>query len=223
MCPTTSSGLRRVRRQHGRDALLRRQHDGQLVRPVVVEEEAVEILLACPARRRRGLSSGRTRAVPVLSGVDGPGQPLDDFLHDGAAGDRVRAVDIGAQLGGGLAHDGLGDEDLPEPGHAVVLARPSGRPCRTCRCAWRPWAPRTSLRSSSRARRPPARRCFSGRRRGWRRAPSRLISSHVVGSSLRYTLEIGLKTVRTPGMCSANHACICLRKMSESSKRQSTR
>jgi hypothetical protein len=53
--------------------------------------------------------------------------------------------------------------------------------------------------------------------------PFALISSHVAGSSLRYTLEMGLKTVRTPGMRSANQACICLRKISESSKRQSTR
>src|SRR2546423_13810603 len=35
-----------------------------------------------------------------------------------------------------------------------------------------------------------------------------LISSHVVGSSCRYTLEIGLDTVRPPGMDSANHACL---------------
>src|SRR5215472_14213482 len=54
-------------------------------------------------------------------------------------------------------------------------------------------------------------------------SPRDLISFQVVGSSLRYTLEIGLNTVRTPGMRSANHPCICLRKMSESSKRQSTR
>ena len=32
-----------------------------------------------------------------------------------------------------------------------------------------------------------------------------------------------VKTVFTAGRCSANHACICLRKTPESSKRQSTR
>src|SRR5215472_10233032 len=53
--------------------------------------------------------------------------------------------------------------------------------------------------------------------------PFARISSHVAGSSCRYTLEIGFITVRTPGMCSANHACTCPRKTSESSKRQSTR
>src|ERR1700730_4114640 len=34
---------------------------------------------------------------------------------------------------------------------------------------------------------------------------------------------MGLKTVRTDGMWSANQACICLRKRSESSNRQSIR
>src|SRR5262249_60380955 len=53
--------------------------------------------------------------------------------------------------------------------------------------------------------------------------PRARISSHVFGSSTRYTLEIGLKTVVTSGMCWPNHACICFKKRSESSKRQSTR
>src|SRR5258705_13124734 len=52
--------------------------------------------------------------------------------------------------------------------------------------------------------------------------PLALISSHVAGSTLRYTLEIGLKTVPTAGMGSANHPCIWLRNPSEASKRQAT-
>src|SRR5256886_7370884 len=53
--------------------------------------------------------------------------------------------------------------------------------------------------------------------------PFALISSQVVGSSRRYTLEIGLKTVRTPGTGSANHACICLVKTSGTPDPQLTR
>src|SRR5262249_423574 len=53
--------------------------------------------------------------------------------------------------------------------------------------------------------------------------PRARISSHVFGSSTRYTLEIGLKTVVTSGMCWPNHARICFNKRAGASKPEAAR
>ena len=141
----------------------------------------------CPrCRARRGAaSSGRTRPAPSSSSANGRVSPSTTSCMTGRPVIGSRAVDVGAQLGRRLAHDRLRDEHLAQPRHAVDLGHRADDPVELVGVDGHGGDPVLRSRSSSRARRPPARRCFSGRRRGWRRGRCALISSQVVGSSCR--------------------------------------
>ncbi len=72
---------------------------------------------------RIGIDPSRRRALELdlldAISLGGTRESFDDFLHYGPAGERVLAVDIGAQLLGCLAHDRLGNESVARLGHAV--------------------------------------------------------------------------------------------------------
>ena len=72
----------------------------------------------CPARRAAG-SSGRTRAGLGQPPSKGRVRPSTTSCMTGRPVIGIHAVDVGAELGGRLAHDGLRHEHLPQAGHAV--------------------------------------------------------------------------------------------------------
>ncbi len=100
------------RREHRRDPFFRGKHDRQIVRPPVLHEQVVQVLLGV------GLDEARRGSVvldrPDALAVERCREPLDDLLHDRPPGERVSTVDVGAELGRRLAHHRLRDEHLPE-------------------------------------------------------------------------------------------------------------
>ncbi len=112
--------------EHRRDALLGRQHDRQKIGPVILEEKLCEIFLRVGRKKARRRALER-QALHVV-GVERPRQALDDLLHEGPAGDRVLAFDVGAQIGGGFIDHRLRHVGLARLRHAVGQRRRARQP-----------------------------------------------------------------------------------------------
>ena len=112
--------------EHRGDALFRRQDDREVVGPVVLEEQLLEIVFGVgrDQARRRALE-GQTLQVFLIERL---GQPLDHFLHEALLGDRVDALDIAAQLVRRFVDDGLRHIDLPRARHAGGARGRGGEP-----------------------------------------------------------------------------------------------
>src|SRR5205085_10662640 len=116
--PDDLVGLAPRAAEHRAHTFFRRQHDRQRVRPVPLEEEAMQVLLGVgldEARRRTIALAGPTPAVTRTR------ETVDHLLHDVAAADRIGAIDVRAQLRRRLANDRLWYEHLREIGHAADL------------------------------------------------------------------------------------------------------
>ena len=95
--------------QHCLDPRLGGQDDGQLVRPVLVEEALVEIVFGVRLAQKAG---GSIECDDLgLVGIQRAREGLEHFRHERTAGDGIVAVDVGPQLRGCLAHHGLRDDD----------------------------------------------------------------------------------------------------------------
>ena len=101
--------------QHLGDALFGRQHDRQVVGPVIFQELCR--FSSVSGSTRRGVELGRARALGSF-GVPRC-QTFDHLLHHRLAGDRVLAFDIGPQFVGGLAHHRLRHEGARRIGQAL--------------------------------------------------------------------------------------------------------
>ena len=102
--------------EHRLDARLRRQHDRQRVRPVVVLEEPMEVVLGV------GFDQPRSRTLerqPLQIGlVKRRREALEHPLHERPLGDGILAFDVGAQVRGRTVHDRLRHIRLTETRHA---------------------------------------------------------------------------------------------------------
>ena len=108
--------------EHRSDALLGRQHDGQIVGPAILLRERACRFSSVSGATRRGVV--RSKDAPAeIGGVERTRETLDHLLHEGPAGDRVVAFDICPQLGGGCPTTGCGTKAwriFGMPWHAPV-------------------------------------------------------------------------------------------------------
>ena len=95
--PTISSGLRRV---WASMAATRSSVGSTMGSPSVqwFSRNSRSRFSAVSGSTSRGVERSNSTG-PRSASVEGLRQALDDLLHDRPAGDRVRAVDVGAQLG----------------------------------------------------------------------------------------------------------------------------
>ncbi len=112
--------------QHAFHPLFGGQDDRQVVGPAVLDEQLAQVVLGVGLQeaRRRALEG---RALEVLLG-ERLGQAIDDALHEGALQDRIRSLDVAAQLRDGGANDRLWNVAVADRGPAAGEGCRLGQP-----------------------------------------------------------------------------------------------